>query len=392
MESIKDKVAIIGMGCTKFGELWDKSDRDLIVEACYEAFEDAGVEPRDIQAAWHGTVFGRRTGRNLAQALRLEYVPVTRVENLCATGAEAFRNACYAIAAGIYDIALACGVEKMKDSGIRFTGAPDEMPRGTRVDALGVHSPPSLEGLIATRYFHSNALSYEEGKRILAAIAVKNHHNGTLAPKAHLQREVTIDQVVNAPMIAYPLGILDCCPVTDGGAAAIITRSDMAKHFRDDYILVKGLGVCCGALADADYDYSHFEETIIASRMAYQDAGIKAPRHEIDIAEVHDAFTILELMHYNDLGFTSLEKAKEDVTAGTFALAGELPVNTDGGCKCFGHPIGATGLRMLYEVYKQLQGKAGPRQAKKADIGLTHNIGGTPGSYVCAVCILGRRD
>jgi len=390
MPGIKDKVAIIGMGCTKFGEHWDKSVNDLIVEACYEAFEDAGVEPKDIQAAWLGTTTSGRRGGTLTYPLKLDYIPVTRVENACATGTDAFRNACYAVAAGIYDLVLVCGVEKLKDSG--YSG----LPLYPEIITSGVEPPcpaPVQFALAATRYFHHYELTYEQGKRILAKIAVKNHHNGTLNPKAHFQREITVEQAVNAPIIAWPLGLFDCCGVSDGSAAAIITRADLAPSFRKDYVLVKGLGITCGARQSQlqnTYDFVHFEENVTAGKLAYQEAGVSDPRKEIDLAIVHDCFTITELIIYEDLGFSPRGRGKDDVEAGTFELGGELPVNTDGGLKCFGHPIGASGIRMIYEVYKQLQGKAGPRQLKKADLGLTHNLGGLPGWFTSAVAIFGR--
>ncbi|MDP2952791.1 MAG: acetyl-CoA acetyltransferase, partial [Chloroflexota bacterium] len=233
------------------------------------------------------------------------------------------------------------------------------------------------------------------GKRTLAKIAVKNHHNGSMNPKAHFQREITIEQVLNAPFIAWPLGLFDCCGVSDGAAAAVITRADLAKNFRSDYVLVKGLGLSCGAFQGQlqdDYDFVHGEENLHASRQAYRDAGIKNPREEIDLAIVHDCFTITEMVIMEDLGFSPRGKAKEDIDAGFFTLEGGLPVNTDGGLKCFGHPVGASGLRMIYEVYKQLQGKAGPRQVKNARTGLTHNMGGSPGCWSGAVSIWGARD
>jgi acetyl-CoA C-acetyltransferase len=226
-------------------------------------------------------------------------------------------------------------------------------------------------------------------------ISVKNHHNGSLNPKAHFQREITLEQAINAPMQAFPLGLYDCCGVSDGSAAAIITTPENAKSFRDDYILIKGFGLAVaggqGQLRDY-YDFTHFDETVNASRMAYESAGITDPREEVDLAIVHDCFSITELIIYEDMGWSQRGKAKEDIESGFYTLEGGLPVNTDGGLKCFGHPIGASGLRMIYEVYKQLQGKAGPRQIEKADIGVTHNLGGAPGSFTCAVSIWGRRD
>jgi len=390
MESIKDKVAIVGMGCSKFGERWDASTEDLLVESCYEAFEDAGIESTDIQAAWLGTL-NQMSGQILAQAIKTEYIPITRVENWCATATDAMMNACYAVAAGVYDLVLVAGVEKLKDSGVGHLTRASAQPSSEIMPHV---PPPAQFAMAANRYFHDYKLSYEEGKRILAMISVKNHHNGSMNPKAQFQREITTEQAVEAPLIAYPLGLYDCCSVGDGSAAAIITTPEKAKSFRDDYILVKGFGLAVGGrqgtLRDY-YDFTHFDETVYASRMAYTAAGIKNPLEEIDLAVVHDCFSITELIIYEDMGWSSRGRAKEDVESGFYALEGGLPVNTDGGLKCFGHPVGASGLRMIYEIYKQLQDKAGPRQVRNPDIGLTHNLGGRPGSFSCAVSIWGRR-
>ena len=390
MNGIRDRVAIIGMGCTKFGERWDASAGDLMVEAAYEAYQDAGIESKDVQAAWLGTVSSFRTGQPLAEALKLDYIPITRVENACATATDAFRNASYAVAAGIYDIVLAVGVEKLKDSG--FSGLA--IPEAPGSEVAPPTPPPAQFAMAATRYFHQYGIAFDDGKMTLAQIAAKNHHNGTLNPRAHFQREVSPDQVVNAPMIAWPLGLFDCCGVSDGAAAAIITTPEIARSFRRDYVLVKALALSVGAfgMLRDDWDFTHFPESVRAGRAAYQEAGIGNPREELDLAMVHDCFTITELIIYEDLGFSPRGRATEDVSAGTFALEGELPVNTDGGLKCFGHPVGASGIRMIYEVYKQLQGKADQRQLKKADLGLTHNLGGRPGSFTCSVAIFGRPE
>jgi acetyl-CoA C-acetyltransferase len=287
---------------------------------------------------------------------------------------------------------MAVGMEKLKDNGPagQRSGIDPEVTSRTKfVDP----APPNF-AFLATRYFHHYGLSYEEGKKILAKIAVKNHHNGALNPKAMLQKEITLEEVVKAPIVAYPLGLYDCCGISDGGAAAIITTPEIAKKLRKDYITVKAVSVVCGAMQgtlQSDYDFVHIEETVRASRMAYQQLGIKDPRREVHLAEVHDCFTITELLIYEDLGFSPRGKGPEDVLRGTFELNGELPVNTDGGLNTFGHPIGASGLRMIYEVYKQLQGKAGPRQLRKIDTGLVHNLGGAPpGSQTVTITILGR--
>ncbi len=394
MESIKDKVAVVGMGCTKFGERWDMGVEDLLVEAAYEAFEDAGIQPRDIQAAWLGTVFSGITAITLSP-LGLQYIPMTRVENMCATGTEAVRAASYAVAAGVCDIALAIGVEKLKDSGQTGVKGPaivGDNPDGSSGIGSGFSAPASF-AYLGTRYFHQHGLEPDYGKRLLAEIAVKNHDNGSLNPKAHFQNRLTLDQVMRAPIVAWPLGLYDCCGVSDGAAAAIVVRADMAKNFRADPIYIKALAITVGARQGCmrqDYDYVHIEENVLASNMAYSQAGIKDPRKELSLAEVHDCFTCHELILYEDLGFSPRGRAKDDIEAGTFKLNGDLPVNTDGGLKCFGHPLGASGLRMMYEVYKQLQGKAGARQVKDPRFGLTHNLGGNAGMGIASCVVLGN--
>jgi len=396
MKNIKNKVAIVGMGCTKFGENWDKSVCDMIIDAVYEALNDAAIELKEVQAGWVGTVLGGITGGIVTEALQWDNVPVTRVENNCASALEALRNAMFGVASGMYDIALAVGVEKCKDTG---TGSLT-FPYGYH-PAYGYMQAPAAYAGAALRYFKKYGLSVEEGRRLMAQIAIKNHRNGTLAPKAHFRREITLDQALNAPIISWPLGLFDCCPTTDGAAAAILTRADLAPSFRDDYILIKGLGlaigrrdVYSGRIKDMeDSDYTIWNETVVASKQAYEQAGIKNPRKEISIASVHDCFTITEIINYESLGFSPIGLAKEDVESGFFSLDGELPVNTDGGLKAFGHPVGASGLRMVYELYKQIQGKAEKRQVKNVDLGLAHCQGGNPtGGFQASVIIVGPRD
>jgi len=391
MESIKDKVAIIGMGCTKFGELWDKSPEDLMVDACYEAFEDAGLGPEDIQAAWFASLVSGCTGSRLAGALKLNYVPVSRVENFCCGGLDALRNACYGVASGAFDIVLAVGVEKLKD---HYGGFGQFITSPFDSSKVEIDLPPvNFFAQFATRYFETYGITLDEGKRLLAKIAVKNHHNGTLSPKAHLRREITEEDVMKSPFISWPLSLFDCCGLSDGGAAAILTTPDIAKSLKKDYILVKGLGLANGngeGLLGNDYGFVSMPENVQCARMAYDQAGISVPREEIDLAMVHDCFTIHEMIIYEDLGFSQRGKARDDIEAGTFHLDGELPVNTDGGLKCFGHPLSASGLRMTYEVYNQLLHRAGPRQVRNARLGLAHNLGGLPTYFNCAVGIFGR--
>ena len=394
MESIKDKVAIVGMGCVKFGENWEKSPEDMMVDAAYEAYQDAGIEAKDIQACWFGTT-RLNTAEPCATALKFDYIPVTRVENLCATATEALRNACLGVASGQYDICLAIGVEKLKDQGVGgLGGGGGGMGGGNGTIEMGAGAAMFFARM-ASRYMYRYGYSYDDFKRILAKISVKNHHNGSLNPKAHFQRDITEEQAINAPLVAWPLGLYDACGVSDGCACAIVTRADMAKSFRDDYILVKGLGLAVGArqgYLQPSYDMTHMEETVRAAQQAYSQAGIKDPFNEIDLCEVHDCFSITELVIMEDLGFAPRGKAPDLIKAGTFELNGKLAVNPDGGLKSFGHPIGASGLRMAYEIYKQMQGKAGPRQRKNPSIGLTHNFGMNPGSGMGTVTIFGQRD
>ena len=395
-EGIKDRVAIIGMGCTQFGERWDKGPSDLMIEAFIEAIEDAGIEKKDIGAAWSGTCYEEvsvgKSAIPIAATLKQPFIPATRVENFCATGSEALRGACYAVAAGAYDICLALGVEKLKDTG--YGGLPqNDTQMGTSLRAAFPNfTPPGGFAMMGTRYFAQYGLSPDEGKRALAHISVKSHHNGAMNPKAHLRREITIEQVMNAPIVAWPLGLFDCCGVSDGAAAAIVTRADMAKKFRPDPVYVKAMQIAVSSgeeLMYTDWDYAHVESTVRASDKAYAEAGIKNPRDEISMMETHDCFSITELTEYEDLGISPRGRAKEDIEAGFYDIDGKIPNQPDGGLKCFGHPIGASGLRMMYEMYKQLQGKAGPRQIKDPKFGLTHNMGGIPPVNVVSVLIVG---
>ncbi len=390
-ESIKDKVAIVGAGCTKFGELWDKSVSDLMVDATYEALEDAGIESKDIDAAWigHWSETSGCTGMSLSGSLGLQYKAVSRLENACATGSDCLRNAAYAVACGACDIALAVGAEKLKDMGI--AGLPNQYPLGTPMVLTNL-SAPGLFAMLATTYFHRYGLSPQEGKRMMAHIPVKSHHNGFLNPKAHFKREITLEQVLNSPIIAWPLGILDCCGVSDGAAAAIVVRASEAKKYRPDPVYIKALQICANPADGArrtDYDFTHIEATYRAGLAAYAEAGVKDPRKEISMAEVHDCFSITEALIMEDLQFSSRGKVKEDLEAGLFNLDGPLPVQPSGGLKCFGHPVAASGLRMLYEMYKQVQGKAGPRQVKDPKLGLTQNMGGHPADNVVSCVIVG---
>ncbi len=394
MENMRDKVAIVGMGCTKYDDHYDKTGEDLLVEACYEAFADAGVGPNDIQAGWLG---GGITGQTLAHALKLNFVPVTRIENWCATGSDTFRNAAAFVAGGLYDMVLVAGFTAGSDAG---GGEGRGVLHGAHGWWIGEETaftgaPAGTFSTFATRYMHHYGLSYEQVKTGLGSIAIKNYHNGNLNPKAYFHKEIDMKTYMNAPMISYPFGLHDCCVMPHGAAAAVITTPEIAKKFRDDYIVLKGNGMSVGTKLgriSSAYDWVHFDENTYAARMAYANAGIKNPLKELDVACMHDAFTVVELAFYEDMGLAPRGHGGEYAAAGVFSLEGELPINTNGGLKSFGHGGGSSGIHKTYEVYKQLQGKCAARQVKGATLGMTHDQGGYPGTYTVVLNVFGTRD
>jgi acetyl-CoA C-acetyltransferase len=394
---IKDKVAILGMGCSKFGERWMDSAEDLMIEAFIEALEDAGIEKSQIDAAWLGTAIEEQhVGKSavpLAKALRLPYIPVSRVENYCASGTEAFRGAVYAVASGACDIALALGVEKLKDTG--YGGLP-QRGRGTVNDLYWSNiSAPGSFGQLATAYRAKHGGHTDDLKRAMAHISIKSHDNGALNPKAHLRNRITEETVLNAPMIADPLGLYDCCGVSDGSACVIVTTPEIAKSLgKKDLVTVKAIQLSGSNGAEAEYnnwDGSYFETTRVAAQRAYKEAGIVNPREQMSLFEVHDCFSITELVTMEDLFISPEGGAIKDVMDGFFDADGKIPCQIDGGLKCFGHPIGASGIRMIYEMYLQMQGRAGARQRQQEPVfGMTHNLGGFPHQNVCSLTIVGK--
>ena len=392
---IKDKVAILGMGCSKFGERWDTSPDDLMVEAYIEALDDAGIEPNQLDAAWFShhidDIGAGKGGTPMSIALRLPNISVTRVENYCASGSEAFRGAVYAVAAGAADIAIALGMEKLKDTGYGGLPATNYGTFGPQIGPSG--SAPGNFAQLASAYRAKHGVSAEDMKRAIAHVSVKSHANGAKNPKAHLQKEVTEEQVLNAPMIAEPLGLFDCCGVSDGAAAAIVTTPEIAKSLgKDNLISVKALQLSVSNGLESHHntwDGSYFHTVRIAAKKAYAEAGITKPREEVSMMEVHDCFSVTELVTMEDLFISEEGQAVKDVMDGFYDADGQVPCQIDGGLKCFGHPIGASGLRMLYEMYLQLQGRADKRQLKNPSIGLTHNLGGQPANNVCSVAIIG---
>ncbi len=396
---IKDKVAIIGMGCTRFGERWDVGGEELMVEAFTECLNDAGIDRSEIQAAWLGTCYDEinvgKSALSLSMTLRLPFIPVTRTENFCASGTEAFRGAVYAVASGAYDTCLALGVEKLKDTG--FGGLPSMV--GSNIGSLRWLCNPNMTApgafaQLASAYTAKHGVRDQDLKRAMAQISVKSHENGVLNPKAHLRKAVTIDQVIGAPIIAHPLGLFDCCGVSDGSACAIVTTVENAKDMGiKNPITVKGLQLALSSGEEMGYnewDGDHFMTTNRCSTKVYEEAGITNPREEISMMELHDCFSITELVTYEDLHISERGNAWRDVMDGFYNRDGKIPTQVDGGLKCFGHPIGASGLRMLYEMYLQLNGRAGERQLENPRYGLTHNLGGFPAMNVCSIAIIGE--
>lgn len=394
---IRDKVAIIGMGCTRFGERWEDGAEELMVEAFTECIKDAGLEKNDIQAAWLGTCIDEvnvgKAAVPLSTSLRLPFIPVTRVENYCASGTESFRGAVYAVASGAYDICLSMGVEKLKDTG--YGGLPGGGSSSGSLIWLWWPNltAPGAFAQLASAYAAKYGIKDQDLKRAMAQVSVKSHENGVLNPKAHLRKKVTIDQVMAAPIIAHPLGLFDCCGVSDGAACAIVTTVEKARDmgFKNP-VTVKALQVALSSgeeIAFNNWDGDHFMTTDKCSTKAYEEAGITNPREEISMMELHDCFSITELVTYEDMHISERGQAWKDSLDGFYNMDGKVPCQVDGGLKCFGHPIGASGLRMIYEMYLQLLGRAEERQLENPQYGLTHNLGGFPAQNVCAISILG---
>ena len=388
---VRDQVAIVGMGCTPFAELWEKGLDDLIVDASTDAFASAGISKDEVDAYWFGTAQSGMSGITLARPLQLRNKPVTRVENYCATGSEALRAAVYAVASGAYDVAMAVGAEKVKDSGFQGLNAMNPPGDGTARTLTAA----AMFSMVAPAYAQKYGVDAETMSEVLASIAVKNHYNGARNPRAQFRREITKEQALSSPRLAGSLGVFDCAGVADGAAAAIVVRAEDAPKYTDKPIYVKALSFAAGSgsgLIDPGYDYTHFPECEAAAADAYAQAGITDPRRQLAMAEVHDCFTPTELVLMEDLGFAERGTAWKEVLAGTFALDGDLPVNPDGGLKSFGHPVGASGLRMFFECWLQLRGEAPEdRRIATGDRGLAmvHNLGGYPGEMVSFVSIVG---
>ncbi len=402
---IRDRVAIVGMGCTRFAEHWDKGADELLVEATDAALAsvaagDTGGGPGagggfghdEVDAYWLGTAQSGMSGMVLAKPLQLEGKPVTRVENMCATGSEALRQAAYAVASGAYDVAMAVGVEKVKDSGYQGLNAFPIPTDGTNRTLTAA----AMFSMVAPAYARRYGVEPDELRRVLARIASKNHHNGARNERAQFRREMSVEAICAMPAVAGDLSVFDCAGVADGAAAAVVVRAEDAHRYTDRPLYVKALSLVAGngsGLTDPAYDYTTFPEVARSAADAYAQAGVTDPRSELAMAEVHDCFTPTELVLLEDLGFAARGTAWQQVLDGAFDLDGDLPVNPDGGLKSFGHPVGASGLRMLFEAWLQLRGEAPDerRIATTADrsLALTHNLGGYPGEMVSFVSIVG---
>ncbi|TCO62106.1 acetyl-CoA acetyltransferase [Actinocrispum wychmicini] len=385
---LKNQIAIVGMGCTRFGHHRDRGLDDLLVEAAVAAFDSAGVRQDQVDAYWLGTFGSGVAGTTLSRPLKIGYKPVSRNENYCATGSDAFRNACYAVASGAYDVALAIGAEHMSDPGIAGIPFTHPFSDGTRLDI----SAPGSYSYLFTAYAHKYGVSETDLKDAISHVAWKNHDNGAGNPRAHLRTRVSKEALATAPPLAGNLSLFDCGGLSDGAAAAVVVRAEDAEKYTDRPIYLRGMSFVTGpgtGAMDPGYDFSTFPEVVASRREAFGQAGVGSP-DRIGMAEVHDCFTITELILMEDLGFADRGTAWKEILAGTFDRDGALPVNPDGGLKSFGHPLGASGIRMIFECWSQLRGEAADRQLDlTGKYAVTQNLGGYPGECVSFVSVWG---
>ncbi len=384
-------VAVIGVGLTKFGELWDVSFRQMMAEAGARAIEDAGVDGKQIGAMYVGNMSSgqfisqEHISSIIADHAGLVPIPSTRVEGACASGGLALRQAVIAVASGIHDIVVAGGIEKMTDvltgqaTGALATAADQEW------EVFVGATFPGLYALMARRHMYEFGTTEEQ----LAMVAVKNHHNACFNACAQYKTEITVEDVLKSPPITLPLKLLDCSPITDGAACVILAPAEKARKFTDTPIEVAGTGQASDAISlHSRPSLTSLRATTEATRTACKMAGVKLD--DIDLAEVHDCFTIAEIMAIEDLGFCKKGDGGKVTEQGETAIGGRTPVNTSGGLKGKGHPVGATGIAQAVEIVQQLRGEAGKRQVDGAEVGLTHNVGGSGGTAV--VHVLRRGD
>jgi acetyl-CoA C-acetyltransferase len=374
-----NKVCVLGAGSTKYGKL-NESIIEIALNASKDAIESAGITPNDIQAGYISNVFGVADKQVhmapvIMSNLGISHVPGLTIESACGSGSVMLREAYANIAAGFYDCVLALGVEKITHTGTTqsttlFSYCSDFFYEGGNGATF-----PGLFASIARAYMTTHKANEED----LAYVAVKNHENGILNPKAHVRKKITVDDVMKSPVVASPLKLYDCCPFSDGASAVILCNEEFAKKSRKPYVEVIGSGRGASpAAVQAREDITTIPSTISAAKQAYKMAGI-TPK-DIDFAEVHDCFTIAEIIDIEDLGFFPKGTAAHAVTEGATKINGEIPINPSGGLKSKGHPIGATGVGQVVEVFEQFTGKAGERTVKNAQTALTHNFGATGAS------------
>jgi len=385
------EVAIVGIGCTKFGEMWDKSFRDLFIEAGLMALTDAEVSGAQIEALYGGNMSaGMFLEQEHIRALIADYsglttnnIPSTRVEAACASGGLALRSGIIAVASGYHDVVISAGIEKMTDVGAEKAMDALASAADREWEAEVGATFPGLYAMMARAHMHELGTTREQ----LAQVAVKNHYHGSMNPRAQFRNKITIDTVINSPLVADPLRLFDCSPITDGAAAVVLVPAERAKEFTDTPIYVKAAAQASDTISLHDRrSLTSIDATTIAADRAFKMARLQ--RSQIDVAEVHDCFTIAEIMAIEDLGFFEKGAGGPVTLAGDTAIGGKIPINTSGGLKACGHPVGATGIKQAVEIVEQLRGDAGKRQVDGAEVGLTHNVGGTGGTVV--VHILAR--
>ena len=368
---------MVGVGMIPFGELFDKSWETMLEEAYLNCIGsvDKGFDPKEIRAAWIGTARpelhgqGAQGGNSLVAQLGLAGIPCTRVENGCPTGSDAIRNAAFGVASGVYDVVLAAGYEKMRDA--PTTGLLGIAVQGHPLLTLG-ETAMTMFAPKAIRYMHEYGLTKEH----MAMVAVKNRKNGVLDPYAQFRFEITVEDVLKSLPVCEPLNILDCCPQTDGAACVILCRADLAEKYSNKPVYIAGMGCATDVYyAHEITTFTSYPASVKAAQEAYRMAGI-GPQ-DIDLAEIHDCFTITEIIDYDDLGFSEKGKGKDLIEKGESQRTGRIPCNVSGGLICKGHPLGATGIAQGIELYWHLREEAGERQVEiKRGYGLQHNVGG----------------
>ncbi len=382
------EVMVLGVGMSRFGVLRDQGIRELGEDALWDTLQDAGLRPEEIQVAYCGNGYGGLVGRQagLVGQLALSQVgitgiPITRVENACASSSCAFREAWMAVAGGFYDVALALGIEKMTERTTQeitraLAGAAD-----VDLETRYGFTFPGFNASVARRHMELYGTTREQ----MALVAVKNHRHALNNPKAHFQKAITVEDVVNSPMVADPLRLYDCCPASDGAAAAILVAADALKSSERPAVRVAAAVQTSGTFSD-EREITTFHPTVEAAKQAWESAGIGP--EDVDVAEVHDCFTIDEIIHYEDLGFCPKGEGGRFVEEGHSKLGGRLPVNPSGGLKARGHPVGATGVAQIAELVWQLRGEAQGRQVENPRVGLAHCTGGAMHGDLGAVTLI----